>query len=316
MSDRVVITGGSGFVGQVLQAGLRAQGFEIDVFDRLRGRVVNTLRRRHLGTSRSATASAAARRIHTAQRRIEPALTRLGLLRPTWDDILDIRSALAERFRGSHAVIHLAGIAHPHAPGTAPQDFQRINYDGAVNVFEAARDAGVAKFVFASSAQVYRINDPFRIDEFPILESNYCPTVEDGQTAYGALKKAFEEYMTTASRTQPARTQSMAFRLEYPAFRSSTPNNLYVSTSIENLLDGFTRALRTTADFDSEVFNLCDAHVDSEIVDVQQYLASSWPDVPNHTAGNESLVSVAKARDLLDYRPVTDGTYFDSSVVW
>jgi nucleoside-diphosphate-sugar epimerase len=316
VSDRVVITGGSGFVGQLLQIGLREQGYEVDVFDRLRGPLVNMLRRRHLGTARSAPSRAAARRIHTIQRRLEPAMARRGLLRPTWDDILDVRSVLSERFHGSHAVIHLAGIAHPHAPGTVPHDFHRINFDGAVNVFEAARDAGVAKFVFASSAQVYRINDPIRIDQFPILETNHTPTLDEGQTSYGALKKTFEDYMANATSEPPGRTQAIALRLEYPGFRSATPSNLYVSTSIENLIGGIAGALRAPDEFGCEVFNLCDADVHPAIVDVQQFLRSAWPDVPNHTTGNESLLSIERARRLLGYRPIADGTYFDTSVVW
>lgn len=37
MSDRVVtITGGSGFVGQMLQVGLRQRGYEVRVFDQFR----------------------------------------------------------------------------------------------------------------------------------------------------------------------------------------------------------------------------------------------------------------------------------------
>lgn len=111
MSDRVVtITGGSGFVGQMLQVGLRQRGYEVRVFDQFRGRRVNLLRRRYLGTSSSRLGLAAARGIRGVQRWLELTSVEAGLLKPTTDSILDLRSRLAARFRGSHAVVHLAGI--------------------------------------------------------------------------------------------------------------------------------------------------------------------------------------------------------------
>jgi nucleoside-diphosphate-sugar epimerase len=310
----VTITGGSGFVGQVLRPGLASEGYRVRVFDRLRGPLVDLLRRRHLGTASSLPAVRAARTIHRGQRRLEATLVRARVLRPTWDEILDVRGHLAERFAGSDAVVHLAGIAHPHAPGTSADDFRRINLDGAVNVFEAARQAGVPRFIFASSAQVYAINSPVRLDQFPILESNYCPGLEDGQTTYGLMKCEFERYL--AENCATGDTQAVALRMEYPGFRSDTPDNLYVSTSIENLVAGFAAALNPPASFGFEAFNLADHEVDPQVVDVQDFLRTRWPHVPNHTTGNQCLMSTEKAQALLGYRPRSGGTYFDAGVVW
>ena len=230
------------------------------------------------------------------------------------DNILDFRSRLAQRFTGSHAVIHLAGIPHPHMPGAIDADFDRINYDGSVNVFEASKSAGVAKFIFASSGQVYGINRPTRIDQFPILESNYCPTLADGQSMYGWLKLKFEEYLAGAY--VPDGPQAVSLRLEFPGFRSASAGNLYVSTSIENLVSGVVCALENSAGFAAEAFNLVDGHVEEGIGDVQAFLRSTWPAVPNFSKGNESLLSIAKARSLLGYDPIRDGSYFPESLVW
>lgn len=315
MSDRVVtITGGSGFVGQMLQVVLRQRGYEVRVFDQFRGRRVNLLRRRYLGTSSSRLGLAAARGIRGVQRWLELTSVEAGLLKPTTDSILDLRSRLAARFRGSHAVVHLAGIPHPRMPGAVDADFRRINFDGSVNVFEAARLADVPKFIFASSAQVYGINNPTKIDQFPILESNYCPTVKDGQSVYGFLKLEFEKYLADACAA--GSTQGVALRLEYPGFRSKTPNNFYVSTSIENLVAGFVRALEAPAIFPFEAFNLADGEVEDGIVDIQQFIRRDWPLVPNLSSGNDCLLSCSKARDLLGYRPIRGGSYFHASLVW
>jgi nucleoside-diphosphate-sugar epimerase len=308
----VVITGGNGFVGLMLQQGLRQRGWHVDVFDRLRSPMVSLLRRRFFGTATASLPRRAARFIHRWQRRLEPALIEKRIVRPTWDDILDVRERLTARFLGHDAVIHLAGIAHPHAPLTIPDDFQRINYDGSVNVFEAARAAGVPKFIFASSAQVYGINAPVRIDQFPILETNYCPTRADGLHAYGVLKRKFERYMEDAC--ADGSIQGIALRLEYPGSRSYTPTNFYVCTAIENLVSGVAVALEAPATFTAEAFNIADAAIPGDI-DIQAFVRERWPDVPNHTTGNSCLLSTEKAQRMLGYKPITAGTYFDPDVV-
>ena len=236
------------------------------------------------------------------------------LMPRTPDHILDLRSRLADRFRGSDVVIHLAGLPHPGFRGASAPDFQRINYDGSVNVFEAAREAGVRKFVFASSAQVYRINNPVRVDQFPILESNYCPDLSEGQSHYGWLKLEFEKYM--ADHCAAGAMQGVALRLEMPGLRSTFVENMYISTSVENLLQGFLRAIDADLDSGFEAFNLADATVEPGIVDIQKFLAEKWPNVPNQTSGNQCLLGVEKAGRLLKYDPKPGGTYYDFFAVW
>jgi nucleoside-diphosphate-sugar epimerase len=317
MSSRVVtVTGGTGFVGQSVVRGLREAGYEAQVFDRWRHPASALLRRRFLGTARGGPRLRVAQEIRRGQRRLEPALQRRGLIRPAADDILDVRSRLAARFAGNHAVIHLAGIPHPFLPGVGEDDFRRLNYDASVNVFEAARMAGVPRFVFASSAQVYRIHDPVRVDQFPILETNYLPGLEDGQTLYGFLKAEFERYLAEAC--PGGVTQAIALRLEYPGVRATTASNFYVCSSLENLVAGFARALEAPDSFAFEAFNLANADTDPAIADVQAAIRDRFPAVPNHTFGNAGALSVEKAQDMLGYRPAPAiaGTYYDESVMW
>jgi nucleoside-diphosphate-sugar epimerase len=298
----------------MLRRGLRARGYEIRVFDQFRGPIVDLLRHRFLATSNSRVALKLARGIKRVARRAERTLIGNGILRPRCDDILDLRCRLIERFRGSDAVIHLAGLPHEHIPGAVAADFERINYEGSINVLEAAREAGVPRFLFASSGQVYKINNPVRLDQFPILESNYCPGLDEGQSMYGWLKFRFEQYLAETCRT--GAIQSIALRLEMPGMRSRFAHNFYISTSIENLVSGVAAAIEARLDSGFEAFNLADAVVDEEIVNIQKFLAEKWPHVPNRTTGNECLLSTAKARALLKYQPQPDGQYNDFSVVW
>lgn len=313
-SALITITGGSGFVGQLLRPGLEAAGYRVRVFDRYRGPLVDLLRRRRLIERRAGLLERAAPKVRSSQLRLEQALRRAHLIRPTDDDITGEREALVERFAGSRAVIHLAGIPHPHMPGATDEDFWRLNYQASVNVFEAAKEARVPTFVFASSAQVYRINAPVSLAQLPILESNHLPLPAEGQSTYGFLKGAVERFLDGAC--QVGNTQAVALRLECPGFRSNGPANLYISTSIENLIAGFHCALRAPSDLRFGTFNIADAEVDPSVVDIQAYIRRRWPYVPNHTTGNECLLSTEKARRVLGFRPAPGGRYIDPNLVW
>jgi len=312
---KITVTGGSGFVGRILRSGLRNRGYEIDVFDPMRGFLVDMLRCRHMGTSTSRLSRFLAPKIHHAQSVIERSLIRSHLIHPTPDDILDIPAHLIERFRGSYAIIHLAALPHPNVPGMTADDFRRINYEGSVNVFEAARAAGVEKFIFASSAQVYKINTPTHIEQFPILETNYLPTIADGQSHYGFFKGEFERYL--AQKCTDREIQAVALRLEFPGVRSIYPWNFYISTSVENTVNGFEQALETDIITGFDIFNLADRYIDPKIVNIQEFLKRNWPGIPNHITGNECVMSTEKARSILGYDPKPDsGTYFSFDVMW
>jgi nucleoside-diphosphate-sugar epimerase len=312
---QVIVTGGSGYVGQLLRAGLGERGYELSVFDRYRGLLVDLLRSRTLPARVAGRPSfVTAPRVRRLQHELESRLIRTGLIRTSQDDILAARSVLTQRFRGARAVIHLAGIPHPHQRGATEADFVRLNYEATLNVFEAAHEARVPVFVFASSAQVYKINDPVRLDHLPILESNYLPLPAEGQSVYGFLKVAVERYLAGACQT--GSTQAISLRLECPGFRSAGAMNQYISTSIENLVDGFACALSPPSDLVAETFNLADAEVDPQVVDVADYARSRWPYVPAELEGNPCLLSTRKAHDRLGYRPRAGGHYIPADVVW
>lgn len=95
----------------------------------------------------------------------------------------------AKHFEGADAVLHLA--ADPKPVGTW-ESIQRLNIDLALNVFRAAEEAGVRRFVFASSNWVlggYR----FTQDQ---LSSELAPRPVN---PYGASKLFMERYALVAA---------------------------------------------------------------------------------------------------------------------
>lgn len=302
-------------MGQMLKSGLSRAGYKVDVFDTYKGVLINLLRRRYLGTLSSSKGIKAAKLIKRIQKKIEKEFIRTRIITPTMDNILDFRSRLIDRFKEAYAVIHLAALPHPNIKGAIDEDFKRINYDGSVNVFEAAKEARVEKFIFASSAAAYGIiRGHLKPDQFPILESNYCSTREEGNTYYGLLKLQFEEYMTQSN--QNGNFQASSMRMEFPGIISHNPTNFYISTSRENTVAGFESVLTGDINSNFEVFNLADAVVNKKIVDIQEFINERWPDIPNHTKDNECVLSTEKLQTMLGFHPKPGGTYYSAKVAW
>src|ERR1700741_2766827 len=99
-------------------------------------------------------------------------------------DITDGASVLSalDESKASN-VIHLAGLQVPTCK-TDPVTGALVNVAGTLNVFEAARQLGLKRVVYASSAAVYGMND----DDVALDETAQCePT-----THYGVFKRANE----------------------------------------------------------------------------------------------------------------------------
>lgn len=115
---RVLVMGGSGFIGSHIADALSVAGHEVTVLDRRRS----------------------------------------PYLRPDQHflegDILD-RDGIARAIEGHDAVYHLAGIAHLDIGLTAPVETAEQNVMGTVFALEGARQAEVSRFVYASSVYVY-----------------------------------------------------------------------------------------------------------------------------------------------------------------
>jgi UDP-glucose 4-epimerase len=69
-------------------------------------------------------------------------------------DLFD-ESALAATMAGADAMFHLAGAADVNAVAADPVRAVRLNVEGTTRVLEAARRAGVGRFVLASTVWVY-----------------------------------------------------------------------------------------------------------------------------------------------------------------
>ena len=147
----VLVTGGAGFVGANLARHLLAHGYNLRILDNF-----STGRREHLAG--------------LAVEIIE-------------GDILD-PNAVAQAVQGVEAVVHLAAHTGVIPSIEHPEVDMRVNVVGTLNVLQACRDAGVRRFVFASS------NAPMGQQAPPYHEG----LVPRPLSPYGASKRAGEGY--------------------------------------------------------------------------------------------------------------------------
>lgn len=68
---------------------------------------------------------------------------------------VDLRDVALEQLIGFHAVIHLAALSNDPLGALAPQITYDINHHASVRLAELAKEAGVKRFLYASTCSVY-----------------------------------------------------------------------------------------------------------------------------------------------------------------
>jgi nucleoside-diphosphate-sugar epimerase len=95
----------------------------------------------------------------------------------------DIRKVTAADLEGYDAVVHLAELSNDPLGENNPDVTRKINHAGSVSLAQAARSAGVRRFVYTSSCSVYGVGS----SDFMTEESDVNP-----QTAYAECKVKVE----------------------------------------------------------------------------------------------------------------------------
>jgi len=152
---KTLITGGAGFIGSHLAEHLLGSGHSVRVLDNL-----STGKRENLPTSHFVEF------IH--------------------GDIRD-RDAVNAAVAGMDGIVHLAAVASVQASVDDPVGTHGSNFDGTLNLLEAARQHGVRRFLYASSAAIYGDNE-----DLPIAEDARPRPL----TPYAADKLAGEHYLS------------------------------------------------------------------------------------------------------------------------
>ena len=174
---RVLVTGTEGYIGARLAPWLAARGHEVVGLD--------------AGYYRDGTLY------------LDP----VGLPQLPRTIYKDLRTVTPADFAGFEAVVHLAELSNDPLGQNRPELTFAINHEGSVRIARAAREAGVRRFVYASSCSVYGVGTAELVDETapvnpqtayakcktlverdlkPMAGKDFCVVFLRNATAYGA----------------------------------------------------------------------------------------------------------------------------------
>jgi UDP-glucose 4-epimerase len=158
--QRILVTGGAGFIGSHLVDALLAHGHSVRVLD-------------NLSTGKLANLPGPSANLDFIQ-----------------GDVND-REVIETCMRGVDAIVHLAAVVSVPASLADPLGTHHTNLVGTLSLLEAARKTGVQSFLYASSASVYGDTD-----QLPISEN----TPKKPLSPYAADKLAGEYYLQIYAR--------------------------------------------------------------------------------------------------------------------
>jgi UDP-glucose 4-epimerase len=154
---KIVVTGGLGFIGSHLVEALLSQGYSVVVIDN-----ESTGRRENLTP-------------HLGNPNLKVVIADIS----NFPEIEGL-------FSGVDWVFHLAALADIVPSVQRPTDYHKSNVDGTINVLEAARAAGVKRFLYAASSSCYGVPDIYPTPETAEIRPQY---------PYALTKNVAEQYV-------------------------------------------------------------------------------------------------------------------------
>lgn len=305
-SQRVLLTGGAGFIGSNLAEALIGRGVALTIVDNLDSFYPPAWKRDNLQAIRQA-----------------------GAFEFFETDICEER-ALAEVFTRIRpdTVIHLAARAGVRPSIEQPVLYEQVNIGGTVKLLELCREHGVKKFVFGSSSSVYGATSkaPFSEDQVELRPiSPYAATKLAGEMLCYTYAHLFalpviclRFFTVYGPRQRPDLaihkfTALMEAGKPVPIFGDGSTGRDY--TFVDDIVAGILAALERTPEAENgapfEVFNLGNSHPVKlvELVElleratgrraIREQKALQPGDVPLTWA------NIAKASKALGYSPAT-----------
>ena len=297
-SRKILITGGAGFIGSHAARRFHADGWTVGILDDFNDFYDPAVKERNVAALGEAV------HIHRADIREPSEVERV--LAAGWDTVL-----------------HLAARAGIRPSIADPRLYLETNVTGTFNVLEAARRAGVGRFLFASSSSVYGAATETPFGESATLTRTLSP--------YAATKIAGEQLCSAYAHLHGMRVVSLRFFTVYgPGQRPDLAIHKFTRALFEGLpidqygegqsrrdytyIDDVVQGVRAAADYKGQaydVFNLGGAHTVSlrelieklELATGCKAIIKHWPEQPGDMPA--TWADISKAHKLLGYSPDT-----------
>ncbi|MCL4153326.1 UNVERIFIED_CONTAM: hypothetical protein GTU68_005535, partial [Idotea baltica] len=297
--NRVLVTGGAGFIGSHLVDALLADQWKVTVLDNFDPFYDLSFKRRNIAKS---------------------------LKNPNYTfvegSLLD--EELLSQLGEIDVIVHLAAKAGVRPSIQDPVAYQDTNVKGTQNLLEFAKDRGIVQFVFASSSSVYGVNPrvPWREDDYVLQPiSPYASTKVSGELLghvyshlYGIRFVALRFFTVFGPRQRPDLAihkfaRKMLNGEEIPVFGDGTTRRDY--TFVGDIVQGIRGAMAYEKSM-FEVVNLGNSQTVSlsemieTIEDVFEVKAkiNRLPQQPGDVP--QTFADVSKATELFGYKPTTD----------
>jgi len=287
--NRVMVTGGAGYVGAVLVPKLLNEGYQVRVLD-----------------------------LYMFGDDVLSSVIDHPNLEQVKGDIRD-RATLERTLAGCDAVIHLACISNDPSFELNPELGKSINYDSFPDLVDISKASGVHRFIYASSSSVYGVRDEENVTEelalLPLTDySKFKALCED------ILEKKREPGFTTLT-LRPATICGYSPRLRLDLTVNILTNHAVnrnqitvfggeqkrPNIHIEDVTDLYVKSLKwSDAEIDGKIFNAgYENHSVSEIAQIVRSGVGGNVDV--HVEPTDDLrsyhISSDKIRNELGYEP-------------
>ncbi len=299
-ANKILITGGAGFIGSHLIEKLLAEGRRIVCLDSFNDYYDPAIKREN----------------------IRPSLDNpdLELIE---GDILD--APLLDDLFAKHkfdTIVHLAARAGVRPSLRDPLLYEQVNCIGTLNLLERARAAQVGHFVFGSSSSVYGTNSKVPFSETdPINKpvSPYATTKRSGELMCYTYNHLYDLPVTALrffTVYGPRQRPDMAIHKFTRAIGAGDPITLFGDgksrrdyTYVDDIIDGVTRAMERPDGF--KIYNLGESQT-IELLDLIKLIEAAvgreakveWlPDQPGDVPVTYADISLARSQ--LGYNPTT-----------
>lgn len=168
--NRIIVTGGTGYIGSHTVVELQESGYEVVIFDNLSNSNIEVL----------------------------DGIEKITGIRPIFKQI-DVANKpeffkALEAYQNSDAIIHFAAYKAVGESVNLPLKYYRNNLTGMMNVLEAMQEFSIPNLVFSSSCTVY--GQP---DVLPVTERT---PIKKATSPYGHTKQIGEEFIEEYLQTQ------------------------------------------------------------------------------------------------------------------